>query len=259
MVDTEEIDRFLDPEVYGDAIADIYDELHSGPDRREATYAAADFLHARAGAGHALELGIGTGRVALPLAARGTKVVGIDASPRMLEKLRDKPGASGLELRLGDFGDLDLPGGHFSLVYVVFSTFCGLPDQEAQVRCFAAVAAALRPGGQFVVEAFVPDPTRFGRGQRVDVDRFTEDATHLNAAVHDPVAQRIRNRRLVLGPDGVRNYPVDLRYAWPSELDLMGRLAGLEFAERWGGWSGEPFTAASATHISIWRKSPVIR
>lgn len=257
MVHIDQDDGFLDPVVYGEAIADEYDGWFSGPDRQAAAFDAAEFLHAKAGAGPALELGIGTGRVALPLAALGTKVVGIDASPRMLGRLRDKPGGSDIELRLADFADLagfDVPGEQFALVYVVFSTFCGLADQNAQVGCFVKVAAALRPGGWFVLETFVPDPTRWERGQRLDVDRFTGESTHLNAAVHDPVTQRIRNRRIVLGPGGVRTYPVDLRDVWPSELDLMGRIAGLELAERWAGWAGEPFTATSGYHVSVWRR-----
>ncbi|CAO5159640.1 Methyltransferase type 11 [Frankia sp. AiPs1] len=248
---------FLGPAVYGDTIADIYDDLYSPRHGQAAAVSAADFLHGRAGAGPALELGVGTGRVALPLAASGTRVIGIDASSRMLDKLREKPGSADLELRLGDFGDLTgdgLPAQSLSLVYVVFNTFFMLADQDAQVRCFASVAAALRPGGVFVLEAFVPDTTRYDRGQRVEVAGVAEESVQLNATVHDPVAQRVRTRHLVLGPHGVRTYPVDLRYAWPSELDLMGRLAGLELTERWGGWAGESFTAASATHVSVWRK-----
>ncbi|MCM3882105.1 class I SAM-dependent methyltransferase [Frankia sp. R82] len=258
MVSVGDGDRLLAPDVYGDTIAEVYDDIYSSSDRMVGApgtgATAADFLFARAGAGPVLELGVGTGRVALPLAARGAKVIGIDASPRMLARLREKPGASDLELKLGDFAELEVPAVSFSLVYIVFNTFFMLADQDAQVRCFASVASALRPGGRFVLEAFVPDPTLYDRGQRVQAERLVGESTQLSAAVHDPVAQRIRNRRIVLGPDGVRTYPVDLRYAWPSELDLMGRLAGLELAERWAGWAGEPFTASSGYHVSVWRK-----
>ncbi len=253
-MDSGDDSGFLGADVYGDTIADVYDEWFAGSDRQAATDAAADFLHARAGAGPALELGIGTGRVALPLAARGTKVAGIDASARMTARLREKAGGRDIEIKLADFTEIGFPAGSFGLVYVVFNTFCVLPDQEAQVRCFAAVAAVLRPGGLFAMENFVPDPTRFDRGQRVEAERVIGDTTHLNVAVHDPVEQRIRSRRLVFGPEGLRTFPVDLRYAWPSELDLMGRLAGLTLAERWATWTREPFTGSSPSHVSVWRK-----
>ncbi|WP_163548053.1 class I SAM-dependent DNA methyltransferase [Candidatus Frankia nodulisporulans] len=258
MVHIDQDDGFLDPAVYGDTIAEAYDGFYSSPDQTVGApgtgATAADFLYARAGAGPVLELGVGTGRVALPLAAQGVKVIGIDASPRMLARLREKPGGSDLDLKLGDFTELDFPAASLSLVYVVFNTFFMLADQDAQVRCFTSVASALRPGGLFVLEAFVPDLARYDHGRCVQVERLEGESTQLSAAVHDPVAQRIRHRRIVLGPDGVRTYPADLRYVWPSELDLMGRIAGLELAERWAGWAGEPFTATSGYHVSVWRK-----
>lgn len=244
----------LDSAAYGERIADVYDEWLSTPARQAEVAAAVDFLQVRAGAGPALELGVGTGRFALPLAARGTTVVGIDASPRMLARLQDKPGGSDVGVVVGDFADVDAPGGPFTLVYVVFNTFFMLADQEAQVRCFRNVADALRPDGLFVLEAFVPDVTRYDRGQRVQADDMAGEATRLTVSFHDPVSQRVRSRHLTLGPDGVRTYPVDMRYAWPSELDLMGRLAGLELVERKAGWTGEPFNSASPFHVSVWRK-----
>ncbi|WP_242418301.1 MULTISPECIES: class I SAM-dependent methyltransferase [Frankia] len=244
----------LDPAAYGEHIADVYDEWYSAPDRQPEVAVAVDFLRTRVGAGPALELGVGTGRLALPFAARGTAVVGIDASPRMVARLRGKPGGSEIEVVVGDFAEVDAPGGPFGLVYVVFNTFFALADQDAQVRCFANVAAALRPGGVFVMEAFVPDVVRYDRGQRVQADRLDGETTHLNVSLHDPVSQRVRSHHIVLGSGGVGTYPVDIRYAWPSELDLMGRLAGLELAERWAGWNGEPFTATSTSHISVWRR-----
>ncbi|KPM51812.1 SAM-dependent methyltransferase [Frankia sp. CcI49] len=254
MVSTGSEDAVLGAALYGEQIAGVYDDWFSLPGGRPEGAAAVDFLGTRAEYGPALELGVGTGRVALPLAARGTTVVGIDASPRMLARLAAKPGGQDLEVVVGDFADVTAPGGPFSLVYVVFNTFFMLCDQETQLRCFANVAAALRPGGLFVLEAFVPDQTRYDRGQRVLVDSLTADAARLSLALHDPVEQRVQVRHLTLGPEGLRTYPIELRYAWPSELDLMGRLAGLELAERWGGWSGQPFTAASLTHVSVWRK-----
>jgi SAM-dependent methyltransferase len=243
-----------DPAAYGEHIADVYDEWYSTPDKQPGVAVAVDFLRTRVGAGPALELGIGTGRLALPLAAQGTAVVGIDVSPRMVARLRDKPGGSEVDVVVGDFAEVDAPGGPFGLVYVVFNTFFALADQDAQVRCFANVAAALRPGGLFVMEAFVPDVARFDRGQRVQAVRLDGETTHLNVSLHDPVSQRVRSRHLTLGPGGVGTWPVDIRYAWPSELDLMGRLAGLELAERCAGWNGEPFTATSTSHVSAWRR-----
>jgi SAM-dependent methyltransferase len=251
-----DLDDTLRPESYGERVADVYDDWF--PARGAQVAAVAAFLHARAGvavgegSGPALELGIGTGRVALPLAALGTPVVGIDASPRMLARLRDKPGGADIPVAVGDFAGVDAPGGPFALVYVVFNTFFALLDQESQVRCLANAAGALRPGGRLVMEAFVPDPARYPNGQHVVAEEMAGEETRLIAATHDPLTQRIRARRLVLGPAGVRTFPVELRYAWPSELDLMARLAGLDLTERWAGWSGEPFTASSRTHVSVW-------
>jgi SAM-dependent methyltransferase len=244
----------VDPAAYGERIADVYDDMHFVVDRESELAATVDFLQARAGAGPVLELGIGTGRVALPLAARGVAVVGIDASPRMLDRLRAKPGGRDLPVAVGDFADVDAPGGPFGLAYVVFNTFFALCSQDAQVRCFANVATALRPGGAFVVEAFVPDPARFDRGQRVEAVDIAGETTRVSVSVHDQASQRVRAHHLVLGPEGVHTYPVDLRYAWPSELDLMARLAGLERTERWADWAGRCFTSRSISHVSVWRK-----
>jgi SAM-dependent methyltransferase len=242
-----------DPAEYGDRIADVYDEWHGA---RDDVSPVVEFLASWAAAGEqpVLELGIGTGRIALPLAARGLRVDGIDASERMVAQLRAKPGGADLAVTVGDFAGLPAPGGPYGLVYVVFNTFFVLLTQEEQVRCFASVAASLVPGGAFVMEAFVPDLALYDRGQqRVRVDGFAPEATRISASLHDRAGQRIRSRHLVLGADGVQTYPVELRYAWPSELDLMARLAGLEPAGRWEGWDGRPFTSASSSHVSAWR------
>ena len=238
---------------YGDRIADVYDEWHGA---RDDVGPVVEFLARWAAAGDrpVLELGIGTGRIALPLAERGLRVDGIDASERMVAQLRAKPGGADLAVTVGDFAGLPAPGGPYGLVYVVFNTFFVLLTQEEQVRCFADVAASLVPGGAFVMEAFVPDLTVYDRGQqRVRVDGFAPDATRISATLHDVASQRFRSRHLVLSADGVQTYPVELRYAWPSELDLMARLAGLEPAGRWEGWDGRPFTSASSSHVSAWR------
>jgi SAM-dependent methyltransferase len=237
---------------YGDRVADIYDRLFGDlPD----TVDCVERLVELAGAGPALELGIGTGRVALPLATRGIEVHGIDASTAMVERLRDKPGGEAVPVTIGDFAEVAVDG-TYPLVYVVLNTFFGLLTQDDQVRCFAGVAARLWPGGVFVVEVFVPDLARHARGQGVTVRHLELDLVRLDLTVHDPVAQRVDFQNVFLGPDGVRLQPGVVRYAWPAELDLMGRLAGLRLRERWGGWRREPFTADSQRHVSVYERAP---
>jgi SAM-dependent methyltransferase len=237
---------------YGDHIAPVYDEWEGVPADSDQAVA---FLAERAGGGPVLELGIGTGRIALPLAARGLEVHGIDASERMVERLRVKPGGAAIPVAVGDFADVEvLQPGSFALVLVVFNTFFALLSQDDQVRCFAGVAARLAPGGAFVLEAFVPDPGRFQHGQHAGTRALAMDRVHLEASMHDPVEQQVRSQHVVLDERGIRLFPVQLRYAWPSELDLMARLAGLRLAERWAGWRGEPFGAGSPRHVSVYRR-----
>jgi SAM-dependent methyltransferase len=235
---------------YGDRIAAVYDAWVA-PAVESTTQTTAAFLAELAGAGNALELGVGTGRVALPLAERGVAVHGIDVSEAMLARLRDKPGGADLPVTVGDFADVAVDG-HFKLIYVVFNTFFGLLSQEEQVRCFANVARHLLPEGHFVIESFVPDPTLFDRGQRVSATRVETDRVQLDATRHDPVEQRVTTQHVHIGTEGIMLLPVQLRYAWPSELDLMARLAGLRLVHRFGGWQGEPFTAASPEHVSVY-------
>lgn len=242
-----------DAATYGDRVAAVYDDWHAAMGAH--TDAAVAFLADLAGQGRVLELGIGTGRVALPLAARGLDVHGIDASPQMVERLHAKPGGRDLPVVLGDFADLAVDGS-FALVYVVFHTFFGLLSQDAQVRCFARVAARLDEDGAFAIEAFVPDPSRFDRHQRLQVNHIGDGEVRLEATRHDPVTQQVTSQHMLVTEQGTRFYPVRLRYAWPAELDLMARLAGLHLVERWGDWNREPFTAASVKHISVYRKHP---
>jgi len=243
---------------YGDRIADVYDHWYDGPD--EALPAAVELLARTAGDGRALELGIGTGRVALPLAAAGVRVAGVDASERMVARLWAKPGGADIPVTFGDFGDPTVlaeaagPSGGVSLVYVVFNTLFALPTQAEQTRVFAAVARVLAPGGAFVVQAFVPDQSRFANGTRFDVDKIVSGESRFTAAVHDRNAQTVRANHVLLSPRGIETYPVNLRYAFPTELDLMATLAGLTLDARHGDWSGEPFTNTSASHVSLWRK-----
>jgi SAM-dependent methyltransferase len=240
-----------DSATYGDRIADIYDSSVELP---ADTGEAAAFLAELAGSGPVLELGIGTGRIALPLLERGLEVHGIDASARMVERLRAKPGGDRVAVTMGDFAEVAVDR-TFPLVFVVFNTFFGLLDQDAQVRCFQRVAAHLHPGGAFVVEAFVPDPGRFTRGQHLGTREVTAGTVRLDAAILDRAEQRVRAQHVYLDERGIRMYPVQIRFAWPSELDLMARLAGLHLAERWAGWQREPFTSASQRHVSVYRRA----
>ena len=236
---------------YGDRVADVYDEWFPTDDSVEA---AVETLAELAGDQPALELAIGTGRIAIPLAARRVDVRGIDASEAMVARLRAKPGGRGIPVTIGDFADVDVDG-PFGLVFIVFNTLFALLSQEDQLRCFHAVADRLTPGGAFVVEAFVPDPTRYSHGQRVSASRVGVDDVWLEVGSHDAATQRIDSSRVVIGAAGVRTYPVRLRYAWPSELDLMARLAGLRLRARWGGWRREPFDSASTSHVSVWERA----
>src|SRR6516162_2816316 len=241
----------FDESTYGERIADVYDEFFTTPTN---AMDAVAFLASVAGSRRVLELGIGTGRIALPLAERGLKVSGIDSSPRMVEKLREKPGGDTIPVALGNFVDVKVPG-QFSLIYVVFSTFFGgLFTQEDQIRCFDRVARHLTDDGVFVLEAFVPDVSRFDRGQRTSTIYLDTDTAVIDSAKHDPVTQRVHAAHMIVSEEGNRLYPVQLRYAWPSELDLMARLAGMRLRERWGGWRRELFTALSPLHVSVYEK-----
>lgn len=238
-----------DSSTYGDGIADMYDAWYQGDDPAPIV----DRLLALAGDGPVLELGIGTGRIAIPLTATGLTLHGIDASSAMVEKLRAKPGGESIPVTVGDFAEFDLEG-RFSLVFVVFNTFFGILEQRDQVRCFQCVAEHLAPGGRFLLECFVPDLGRFDRGQRLSVAAIDDAAIRIEASMYDPVAQRVKAQVVSLTESGSRFYPLQVRYCWPSELDLMARLAGLELEHRWGGWNEEPFTADSGSHVSVYRK-----
>jgi SAM-dependent methyltransferase len=240
-----------DDATYGDRIAEIYDERYAEA-FSEDTAGAVAFLKQLSGRGPALELGVGTGRIALPLSDAGVEVHGIDASEAMLAKLREKPGGERIPIIVGSFADFALQD-RFRLVYVVFNTFFGLLTQDEQVSCFATVARHLRPDGAFVMQAFVPDVARFdAHNQRVSADAVGIEVISLEVSEHDPFAQRTNTTHLVVRDGSVRMYPVRIRYAYVSELDLMARLAGLRLRERWGGWDREPYPSRSWTHVSVW-------
>ena len=239
--------NFYSDETYGERVAGVYDEWHSEYDPL-----AIDALAELAQNGKALELGIGTGRIALPLSERNVEVYGIDAAPSMISRLRSKPGADRITVTQGSFADVAVEG-EFALVYVVFNTFFALSSQEEQVRCFRNVAARLTRGGCFVIEAFVPDLTRFDHGQGNWATKVTEDVVELDVGRHDQATQRVTSQKVVITDGNVRLYPVQIRYAWPSELDLMAQLAGMRLRERWSSWKREPFTSESGKHISIYQ------
>jgi SAM-dependent methyltransferase len=236
-----------EPAMFGEHVAEIYDDSLRGDE-----LATVAFLEQLARGGAALELAIGTGRIALPLAARGIRVDGIDISPAMVAKLRAKPGGDQISVTIGDFADVPVPGS-YRLIFVVFNTLFNLLTQEDQVRCFQNVAAHLTDDGLFVVEAFVPTfLTRLRNNQYVDAEVIEVDEVRLDVARHDPVTQRLEESHVHLSREGVRLYPIVTRYAWPSELDLMARIAGLRLKDRWAGWNREPFTSTSSTHVSVY-------
>lgn len=241
-----------DPAAYGETWAAVYDERHPdlAPDD-----AGVRFLAGLAGDGPVLEFAVGTGRVARPLAARGLEVHGIDASPAMLARLRGKEDARSIRVVEGDIATASADRHDFSLVFVVASSFFCLLDQDAQVACFANAARHLRPGGRFVIEGFVPDLARFSDDRHLSTRDVRDGTVLLEASAHDPLTQVVRSQHLTVTAAGVELMPVTVRYAWPAELDLMGRLAGLELEARHGGFRREPFEAWSPHHVSVYRRA----
>lgn len=238
---------------YGERWADIYDPFVAGTPIGAHTAVEVATLAELAGSGPVLELGVGTGRVALPLAERGLEVYGIEASQAMLDRLRSKPDGERIPVIVGDFADVAVER-RFSLVFATFATFFALASQDEQIRCFANVADHITDDGLFVIEAFVPDPTRFTHGQGVSATRVDVDQIELDIARHDPVTQRVLTQRLLIADDGINLRPTRIRYAYPSELDLMARLAGLGLRERWGGWDRRRFDATSLRHVSVYAR-----
>lgn len=232
-----------------------YDELVHYATLPPETEAEVDRLEALAGGGRVLELGVGTGRVAVPLAERGLEVHGIELDPAMVEQLRSKPGGDRVRVHVGDMADVDVDG-DFAVVYAVFGTLFALPTQDAQVRCFENVARHLAAGGSFVVEALVPQPGTYHDRRKVTVAGATHDRVILDVSEIDTTRQTIHNRQVVLTPDGIRIVPIHVRYSWPSELDLMARLAGLRLVERWSGWDRRPFAAGDPRHVSVYGHAP---
>jgi SAM-dependent methyltransferase len=236
---------------FGEAVAARYDESSAEMFDPAVVEPAVAFLADLAGDGRALELGIGTGRIALPLVRRGVAVHGIELSNAMVARLRAKPGGDEIGITIGDFATSTVDG-TFSLAYLVFNTIGNLTTQDAQVACFRNVARHLDPGGCFVIEVGVPDLRRVPPDETLHV--FDADADHWGIDEYDVVNQGLVSHHFSLVDGRWELLSMPFRYVWPSELDLMAELAGMTLRERWSGWQREPFTGESATHISVWEK-----
>lgn len=233
---------------YGERIAGVYDQWYSEFDK-----AAIEVLFKLSKGGRVLELGIGTGRIALPLSRTGVAVEGIDASEAMVARLHSKPGGKNIPVTLGNFAEVAVEG-DFSLIYVVFNTFFALLTQAEQVRCFQKVARHLTADGVFLIEAFVPDLTRFTGGQATRTVNIDDQCVQMDVSQLELDKQLISSQHVVLTNQETQFYPVKLRYVWPSEMDLMAKLSRLKLKERWSDWKKSPFTAASGKHISIYER-----
>jgi SAM-dependent methyltransferase len=235
---------------YGSHIAGQYDEIYGGV---HDTAGAVAVIAELAGGGAVLELGVGTGRLALPLARLGLAVCGVDGSPAMLDALAAQPDGSLVETVVGDFAEVSL-GRRFSVVVLAVNTIYALPDQAAQVRCFANAARHLEPGGRFVVDAWVPNAAVLE--SPLSPRRLAPGHVGLVVAEHDPVRQRLLTTQVVIGGSaGIRVFPVNHRYAYPPELDLMAQLAGMNLEHRWADWARAPFTRHSTDHVSVYRRT----
>jgi hypothetical protein len=237
---------------FGEDVAERYDESVAGSDELESVDSVVDFLVGLAGDGPALELGIGTGRIALPLRERGIRVHGIDLSEAMVAKLRTKPGSEDIEVAIGDVATTRVDG-TFSLAYLVFNTIMNLTTQDEQVACFQNAAAHLMPGGTFVIEVAVPQLQRLPPGETVRA--FRVGPTRLGFDEYDVAAQGEISHHYSVADGKLEVWSIPFRYVWPAELDLMARLAGLKLRERWSGWKRQPFTSESTSHVSVWEKT----
>jgi SAM-dependent methyltransferase len=236
---------------FGEDVAARYDDSESAQFSRGEIDAATDVLAELAGDGRALEFAIGTGRIALPLAARGVDVAGIELSNAMVARLREKPGGADITVVIGDMTTTTIDG-PFSLVYLVYNTIENLTTQDAQVACFRNAAAHLSPGGCFLIEVGVPGLQRLPLGTTHQVFHATEDYWGIDE--YDVVNQGLISHHIENDDGGYRRVSMPFRYAWPAEFDLMARLAGMTLRDRWSDWRREPFTAESRHHVSVWQK-----
>jgi len=237
---------------FGEDVAVRYDDDLGAWGDPAAIAGTVDVLDELAGGGAALELGVGTGRIAIPLAAKGVPVQGIDLSDAMVARLRAKPGGEAIPVTIGDFTTTRVEG-TFSLAYVVFNTFMNLTTQEDQVACFETVAAQLEPGGGFVIEMELPDLRRLPPGETFKP--FEVSSSYLGFDEYDVANQGLVSHHYRVTDSGtLAVFSMPFRYVWPAELDLMARIAGMSLRERWSGWGGEPFTSESRRHVSVWEK-----
>jgi SAM-dependent methyltransferase len=236
---------------FGEPVAARYDESAADMFDPAVVDPVVDFLAALAGDGRALELGIGTGRIAVPLARRGVPVHGIELSKAMAARLRAKPGAEDIGVTIGDFATATVEG-TFSVAYLVFNTIGNLTTQSAQVACFQNVATHLEPGGSFVIETGIPQLQRLPPGETMRV--FDASETHWGVDEYDVANQRLTSHHFELVDGRFELASIPFRYTWPAELDLMAQLAGMSLRERWSGWKREPFTSESRKHVSVWQK-----
>ena len=236
---------------FDEPVAARYDDSESEMFDPAVIEPVVDFLAELAGSGRALELGIGTGRIAVPLAQRGVPVHGIDMSRAMVARLRAKPGGEEIRVTIGDFASARVDG-TFSLAYLVANTIMNLTTQEEQVACFRNVAAHLEPGGCFVIEVLVPGLQRLPPGQTIQDFHLSE--TNWGLDEYDVATQGLISHHFTFLDGRITRWSVPFRYAWPAELDLMAQLAGMGLRERWSGWKREPFTSDSREHVSVWQK-----
>jgi SAM-dependent methyltransferase len=236
---------------FGESVAERFDERNAQQADPAVVGPIVDLLVELAAGGAALELGIGTGRIALPLAERGVPVHGIELSEAMLARLRTKPGAERIGVTVGDFATATVEA-TFTVAYVVANTIMNLTTQDEQVACFENVSAHLEPGGCFVIEVLVPGLRRLPPGERFQP--FAVSPTHLGFDEYDVARQGLISHHYWIEEGGIEVLSPPFRYVWPSELDLMARLAGMSLRERWAGWAQEPFTSESEKHVSVWEK-----
>ena len=234
---------------FDERIAATYDESSAEESDPAVVDPGVDFLMERVGSGRVLELGIGTGRIALPLAQRGVSVHGIELSKAMVARLREKPGGGDIDVAIGDFATTTVDGS-FSLAYLVYNTIMNLTTQEAQVACFRNVASHLEPGGCFVVEVMIPELRRLPPGETFHV--FNGQENYWGIDEYDVANQGLVSHHLEVVDGSLERFSVPFRYVWPAELDLMAQLAGMSLRERWAGWKRESFTSESRHHVSVW-------
>jgi len=236
-------------DTFGEFIAEKYDTWFSGADPN-----MIECLFEYTKGGKALELGIGTGRVAIPLRDKGLKINGIDSSPSMVSKMHQKTKGEKIPVKIQSFAKFDTDV-KYDLIFVVFNTFFGLLKQSEQISCFQSVAAALKQDGRFVIEAFVPDLGRFDRGQSTRTSDITSNSIRLESSQHDLETQTVISQIVNISSKGIELFPIKIRYAWPSEIDLMAQLSGLKLLSRWSDWKKSVFSSRSEHHISTYGKA----